>query len=101
MDNKMNIFDYTTPNTNETFTTLLEHKNIKINRIVSSADIEPIEYIQEEDEWVVLIEGEATLLMDGEQKKLLKGEILLIPAKVPHTVLKTSTGTVWLTVHIF
>ena len=100
MDNKMNIFDYTTPNTNETFTTLLEHKNIKINRIVSSADIEPIEYIQEEDEWLVLLEGEATLLMDGEQKKLFKGETLFIPAKVPHTVLKTSAGTVWLTVHI-
>jgi len=97
----MNIFDYTTPKTNETFTTLLEHKNVKINRIISSSDAKPIEYIQEEDEWLVLLEGEATLLIDGESKVLSKGETLFIPAKVPHTVIKTSHGVVWLTVHIF
>ena len=96
----MNIFDYTTPKTNETFTTLLEHKNVKINRIISSSDVKPIEYIQEENEWLVLLEGEATLLIDGESKVLSKGETLFIPAKVPHTVMKTSHGTVWLTVHI-
>ena len=97
----MNLYDFDTPKVGEDFTTLLEHKNIKINRIVSSADVEPIEYIQEEDEWVVLIEGEATLLIDNEEKILTMGETLFIPAKVPHTVLKTSAGTVWLTVHIF
>ena len=85
----------------ETFTTLLEHKNIKINRIVSSADVEPIEYNQEEDEWLVLLEGEATLLIDKKEEVLTKGETLFIPAKTPHTVLKTSDGTVWLTIHIF
>lgn len=52
----MNIFDYITPSKNETFTTLLKHKNIKINRIVSAENIEPIEYIQEE-EWLVVIRG--------------------------------------------
>jgi len=97
----MNLFDYITPKKGETFTTLLKHKNIKINRIVSSADIAPIEYIQEEDEWIVLLEGEATLLIADEEKKLTKGETLFIPAKVPHTIVKTSSGIVWLTVHIF
>ena len=97
----MNLFDYITPKKGETFTTLLEHKNIKINRIVSSSKVEPIEYIQDEDEWLVLLEGEATLLIENEEKILTKGKTLFIPAKVPHTVLKTSDGTVWLTVHIF
>jgi len=97
----MNLFDYITPNSGETFTTLLEHKNIKINRIVSSADIEPIEYIQEDDEWLLLIEGEATLLIADKEKVLTKGETLFIPAKIPHTVLKISNHTVWITVHIF
>jgi cupin 2 domain-containing protein len=97
----MNIFDYTTPKTGETFTTLLQHKNIKINHIVSSSKAVPVEYIQEEDEWLVLLEGEATLLIKSEEKILTKGETLFIPAKVPHTVLKTTDGTVWLTVHIF
>jgi len=97
----MNIFNYTTPKTNETFTTLLEHKNIKINRIVSSSEVVPVEYVQEEDEWIVLLEGEATLLIKNEEKLLTRGETLFIPAKVPHTVLKISSGTIWITVHIF
>ena len=97
----MNIYDYLTPKTSETFTSLLEHKNIKINRIVSSEDMEPKEYIQEEDEWLVLLEGKATLLLAREKKILKKGDTLFIPAKVPHRVLETKKGTVWLTVHIF
>ena len=97
----MNIYDTIAPKSGETFTTLLQHKNIKINRIVSSSDVEPVEYIQEEDEWLVLLEGEATLLVDKKEEILTKGETLFIPAKTPHTVLKTNSGTVWLTVHIF
>jgi len=97
----VNICDYITPKSGETFTTLLEHKNIKINHIVSSACLEPIEYMQEEDEWLLLLEGEATLLIGDEEEKLIKGETLFIPAKTPHTILNTSSGTVWLTVHIF
>jgi len=97
----VNIFDYITPQDNETFTTLLEHKNIKINRIVSAENIELIEYRQKEDEWLVVIEGEAILSLDDKEQKLSKGDTLFIPAKTPHTVLMTQKGTVWLTVHIF
>ena len=97
----MNIFDTIIPNIGETFTTLLEHKNIKINRIVSSDTLEHIEYMQEEDEWLILLDGQATLLLNKEEKILHKGDILFIPAKVPHTIMKTIYGTVWLTVHIF
>jgi len=97
----MNIFNYITPKNGETFTTLLEHKNIKINRIVSSADVEPAEYVQDEDEWVVIIEGEATLLLENEEKILKKGDTLFIPAKTPHKILKTKSNTVWLAVHIY
>ena len=97
----MNLYEYLTPESGENFTTLLEHKNIKINRIVSSSNLEPIEYIQDEDEWLVLIEGKATLRVNKEEKILQKGDTLFIPAKTPHRVLKTKEGTAWLTVHIF
>ncbi|GIU01403.1 hypothetical protein TSL6_19090 [Sulfurovum sp. TSL6] len=97
----MNIYDYLTPQIGETFTTLLEHKNIKINRIISSNHVEETEYIQEEDEWLVVLEGKATLLLKGEKKTLIKGESLFIPSKTPHRVLSTQSGTIWLTVHIF
>ena len=97
----MNIYDYITPRIGETFTTLLQHKNIKINRIVSSDDLDETEYIQEEDEWLVLLEGEATLFVDQETKTLTRGDTLFIPSKTRHRVLSTQDGTVWLTVHIF
>ena len=97
----MNIYEYLTPKSGENFSTLLKHKNIKINRIVSSSNVKPVKYIQEEDEWLVLLEGEATLHIEDKEKILTKGETLFIPAKVPHKVLKTNDGTVWLTVHIF
>jgi len=97
----MNIYDYITPQDNETFTTLLEHKNIKINHIVSAENIEQIEYIQEEDEWLIVIEGKATLSLKNKVQTLNKGDTLFIPAKTPHRVLETQKGTVWLTVHIF
>ena len=97
----MNIYNTITPKIGETFTTLHEHKNIKINHIVSSDNFEPKVYIQEEDEWLILLEGKAVLLIEDEEKILQKGDTLFIPAKVPHKVLETKKGTVWLTVHIF
>ena len=97
----MNIYDSIPPQSGEIFTTLLEHKNIKINRIVSSNHLDETEYIQEEDEWLVVLEGQATLLLNAKKKTLIKGDTLFIPSKTPHRVLSTQSGTVWLTVHIF
>lgn len=97
----MNIYDYITPKNGETFTSLLEHKNIKINRIVSSDKLDEKIYVQEEDEWLVLIEGEATLLVEDQEVKLTKGDTLFIPSKRPHRILHTRNGTLWLTLHIF
>lgn len=97
----MNFYNFSAPKDGEDFTTLLEHKNIKINRIVSSSDVEPVEYVQDEDEWIVVIEGKATLLLEDEEKVLKKGDTLFIPAKTSHKVLKTKNNTLWLTVHIY
>ena len=96
----MNLFNTPIPETGESFTTLLEHKNLKIIRIVSSDRIKPVIYDQDEDEWIAVLEGEAVLEMDGERITLRRGDTLLIPAHTPHTVLETQKGTVWLAVHI-
>ncbi|RRS31561.1 MAG: cupin [Epsilonproteobacteria bacterium (ex Lamellibrachia satsuma)] len=97
----MNLFDYSIPEAGETFTTLFEYKNIKINRIVSSDKIVPTEYIQDEDEWVVVLEGRATVSMQNKEIQLTKGDTLFIKAKTPHKVLKTLKDTLWLAIHIF
>ena len=97
----MNIFDHTIPQNGEEFTTLLEHRNIKIVRIVSSDDLERKVYTQKEDEWVVVLEGKATILIDNKLSVLNKGETIFIPSNTPHEIIDIINGTLWLAVHIY
>ena len=101
MAKPFNLFKYTIPDRQESFTALLEHKNVKIMRIVSSDNIEANEYYQEEDEWVVLLKGEAEMEIEGERQILKRGETLFIPAHTRHKVLRTAKDTLWLAVHIY
>jgi len=96
----MNLYDYIPPQVGESFDTLLDHRAIKIVRIVSSDSIESSLYIQDEDEWVVVIEGKATLEIESQRVILQRGDSLLIPAKAPHRVIDTLPDTLWLAIHI-
>ncbi len=89
------------PEKGETFETILKNKNVIIERIVSSDNIEPKEYIQEQDEWVILLKGKAILKIENKILELKEGDFVFIPSKKPHWVLKTEKGTVWLAVHIY
>jgi cupin 2 domain-containing protein len=88
------------PADGERFETLLAHKGLHIERIVSSAKIESHEYVQEQDEWVVLLQGEATLNVAGTNFVLKSGDYLFIPSQTPHTVMRVSQGALWLAVHL-
>lgn len=97
----MNLFsDAAPPPNGERFDTLLRHKNLQIERIVSSALTPPHTYVQEQDEWVVLAQGTATLVVGGQVMHLQTGDHVFLPAGTPHTVEKVSDGAVWLAVHI-
>lgn len=96
-----NLFaDAVPPVAGERFETLLSHKHLVIERIVSSAAITPVEYVQTQDEWVLLVEGEAVLEMAGVRHELKAGHYLFLPAGVPHTVRSTSQGALWLALHL-
>ncbi len=96
-----NLFtDAAPPDKGERFDTILSHRNLVIERIVSSATITPQEYVQPQDEWVLLIQGEALLQVAGESVSLKSGDHLFLPAGVPHTVEHTSEGAMWLAVHL-
>lgn len=88
------------PSEGERFETLLAHKNLVVERIVSSANIAPTEYVQIQDEWVVLLRGEALLEVTGKAHALKAGDYLFLPSGTPHAVLKTSEGALWLVVHV-
>ncbi len=96
-----NLYNYTVPESGEVFTKLLDTPKAKIVRIVSSDTPPDTLYVQEEDEWVVLLEGEATLEVEGKRKVLRRGDTLFIPAQTPHRVLSTRHGTLWLAVHLY
>lgn len=96
-----NLFtDAAAPLAGERFDILLSHRNLVVERIVSSAAIAAPEYVQTQDEWVLLVHGEAILEVAGESTSLKSGDYLFLPAGVPHTVLKTSAGALWLAVHL-
>lgn len=88
------------PATGERFDTLLSHQGLVIERIVSTSRIESQEYVQEQDEWVVLLTGDALLEVAGREVPLRAGEYLFLPSHTPHTVLKVSQGALWLAVHL-
>jgi cupin 2 domain-containing protein len=86
----------------EDFITLIDQGNVQIERIVSSPRPESNRYDQDHDEWVLLLNGQATLELDGKPVQLKTGDHLLIPAHCPHRVLATSDKPrcLWLAVHL-
>jgi cupin 2 domain-containing protein len=88
----------------ELFEELLCHKNIKIERIVSSGHISPENgwYDQPENEWVVVLEGAGTILFEsGDEVNLKKGDYLNISSNTKHKVIWTDPKnlTIWLAIH--
>jgi cupin 2 domain-containing protein len=90
----------------ELFESILKQDNIVIERIVSKGHVTPAGqwYDQAGDEWVILLEGEATLLFEENQRlvRLTPGDYLLIPAHAWHRVEWTlpDFNTIWLAVHL-
>lgn len=74
---------------------------VRIEQILTgTADADTL-YDQDQDEWVVLLDGHATLEVAGEQVQLLSGDWLLLPAGTPHRVLSATRGSRWIAVHHF
>ena len=85
----------------EVFTELLRHGPMRIERIVSNGHVslDNFWYDQDEHEWVLLLEGEATIeWADGQQLHLRRGDALNLPAHTRHRVTFTSRPAIWLAV---
>ncbi|MDR1491213.1 MAG: cupin domain-containing protein [Planctomycetaceae bacterium] len=82
--------------------TLANTPSVRIERIVSTGHASPPDfwYDQTENEWVVVLRGNAVLTLENETRRLSSGDYLLIPAHQKHRVDFTSTDepTVWLAV---
>jgi quercetin dioxygenase-like cupin family protein len=88
------------PAEGERVTRLVELATLTVEQILSGTLPGPVSFEQAHDEWVLVIEGRAKLLVDGTELELRAGEWLLLPAGCPHTLLETEPGTNWLAVHL-
>ena len=88
------------PATGEEMHELLSQRNLVVEQILSAASSEPAAYLQEQDEWVVVLAGGASMTVGGEPVELSPGDWVLLPAGVQHTVERTEQGTSWLAVHL-
>ena len=92
--------------TNEVFETLVQSSHCKIKRIISLGQVTPKNeyYEQNEDEFVIVLQGAATLLFLDTQKtmEMKSGDYVFIPAGVKHRVqwCDTKVQTIWLAIYI-
>lgn len=87
----------------ELFDKLLENDRVLIERVVSTGQVTPAGewYDQEQDEWLIVLQGEGELgYEDGSRIRLATGDYLLIPAHQKHRVEYTSSEPpcIWLTI---
>jgi cupin 2 domain-containing protein len=76
---------------------------IEIQRIVSESYSSPpgFWYDQDDDEWVMVIRGEAILEFEGgELVRMQQGDYVTIRRHVKHRVRQTASATIWLAVHV-
>ena len=83
---------------------LISRGDLRIERIVSKGHASPKDfwYDQAQDEWVLLLTGQARLAFaDGSERTLMAGDYLLIPAHSRHRVEWTAEDveTVWLAIY--
>jgi cupin 2 domain-containing protein len=84
--------------------TLLSTPSFRIERIVSRGHCSDsgFWFDQPQDEWVILLKGQARLrFFDGRIFELGAGDYLLIPAHCQHSVVWTTPAeeSIWLAVH--
>lgn len=92
-----NLYNIDCPEENcEIFSTLFENSAIKIEAISSWLKTPGELYCQKQDEWVLLLEGEAELELDRQRYTLHRGDYLFIPKDTPHSVLWTSKNALWI-----
>ena len=89
----------------ECFEPIIKEDNLIVERIISKGHVTPLGewYDQKQDEWVLLLQGQALLLFDAPKKEVMlhPGDYVLIPSHSRHRVEWTlpDAETLWLAIH--
>jgi cupin 2 domain-containing protein len=79
---------------------LVKRPGLTVEQILSGRFTEPVSFDQDHDEWVLVVEGRAKLVVEGSKLELEAGDWVLLHAGYPHTLVETRPGTSWLAVHL-
>ncbi len=80
---------------------LVRVRNLAVEQILSGRLPAPVDYRQDQDEWVVVLSGSAVLDVDGERLELGPGDWVLLESGTPHRLESTERETSWLAVHLW
>jgi cupin 2 domain-containing protein len=88
----------------EFFESIIKSRSFKLKRIISKGHATPAGewYDQQDNEWVLLLQGSAGLRLEGKETTTMKpGDYILLPAGLKHRVEWTdsTTETIWLALH--
>ncbi|GHT43918.1 hypothetical protein FACS189454_00020 [Planctomycetales bacterium] len=77
--------------------------SVRIERIISTGHSSPPDfwYDQDENEWVIILQGSAVLEFENETRNLVSGNYVLIPAHQKHRVQSTSSSEPTICLSIF
>ena len=88
----------TAPTNGEQLTHLADLEGAVVDQILSGRLDGAVDYRQDEDEWVVVLNGRAILDVEDERLHLGPGDWVMLPARTLHRLVETDPGTSWLTV---
>lgn len=88
----------------EFFENIVKSQSFRLERIISRGHATPEGewYDQDDNEWVMLLQGSAGLCLEGKKTIIMgPGDHLLLPAGLKHRVEWTdsATETIWLALH--
>jgi len=103
MNNIFNFKGIDFSNDEEIIEIVASSKNVRIERIISTGQTTELDfwYEQTENEFVIILQGDAKILFDdGNEIHLVKGDYLTIPTRCRHKVSYTSANPacIWLAV---
>jgi cupin 2 domain-containing protein len=89
---------HSAPAIGEGVTRLADLRGAVVDQILSGRIEEPLDYRQDEDEWVIVLHGRAVLDVEDERIHLEPGDWVLLPAHTGHRLVETEPATSWVTV---
>src|SRR5579875_80530 len=87
------------PARGERESTVVQNQTVAVRQVLSGELAAPAAFLGDQDEWALVVHGEAWLEVGGAVHQMGPGDWAWLPAGTPHRLLRAKPGTSWVTVH--